>query len=913
MANELTTVTVTADNLNKVIVNSDNNLNLAAQGNTLNISSADNVVFSSINTTTLRGDAINATQMNTGSITASGAVNATQINTASLTASGAVNATQINTAGLTASGAVNATKVNTIALTASQAVNSAQVNARNVAATVVNATTSNTNRLNTFTVSTNVVDAKTVNATQVNTDSITARAAVNATQINTASLTASGAVNATQINTASLTASDAVNATQINTASLTASNAVNSQKVNTKNVKSTTVDAKAVNATQVNTDSITARAAVNATQINTASLTASDAVNATQVNTASLTASNAVNATKVNAEKVNTNYLAASGIIDAARVRTGSLAASGVIDAARIRTGSLAASGIVDAARVRTESLAVSGVFDANRIRTASFSSNTVNTDNLNVVNTINVANGPKINSNGITNLAAGDISEFSTDAINGAQLYQILVSNALLYYPNIAPSELVSNTGLTSESASTEAAPRSSRSRRSLDSFEDFSAEPELMMAMATPASLVLESVDGATADVATLAASPVAVPTTTSARVNADQIIAGTTDVARVNVDQINAGTGNISRVNADQIVGGTGDIARVNADLLVAGTGNIANVNTDLLVAGTANIARIESDVMNANQAVATTSVGVKNGPELTTAGINAADKAISHVKAGTNSTDAVNKAQLDEKADKSTAYTFNVSNNEATLSADALADTWTLEQGDSLTFGATSDLNVTTDGQGKVVYGLSDKVKAKIDTAAAANKGVNVSTKAADGKVTTHNVKSGETVAVHSGKNIAITQNANTITVATVDNPTFAKVTADSVSVKNGPTIDSNGINMNNKRITNVADGVEATDAVNVRQLNQTRNDFDKRLDRLNKDRKAGTASAIATAGLLQAPAGQSGVTAAVGQYESQSAVAVGYSQSLPSGVGVKVSFSANTRKELGGSVGMGYFW
>ncbi|EFX92241.1 hemagglutinin [Actinobacillus ureae ATCC 25976] len=720
MANELTTATVTADNLNKVIVNSDNNLNLAAQGNTLNISSADNVAFSSVKTTTLRSDAINATQINMGSITASGAVNATQVNAASLTASDAVNATKINTASLTASNAVNATQINTASLTASNAVNSQKMNAENVKSTTV--------------------DAKAVNATQVNTDSITARAAVNAPQINTASLMASDAVNATQINTALLTASNAVNATQINTASLTASNTVNSQKVN--------------------------------------------------------------------AEKVNTNYLAASGIIDAARVRTGSLAASGVIDAAR----------------VRTESLAVSGVFDANRIRTASFSSNnTVNTDNLHVVKTINVANGPQISSSGITNLAAGDISEFSTDAINGGQLYQILVSNALLYYPNIAPLELVSNTGLTSEAESTEAVPRSSRSRRSLDSFEDFSADPELMTMTVDPVNLVLESVDSATAEafLETLA-------------------VVSTADIATS------------ARVNADQIV------------------------------AGSSEIARIDSNVMNANQAVASTSVSVTNGPELTTSGIDAADKTISNVKAGTNS-------------------------------ADTLVDTWTLEQGDSLTFGATSDLNVTTDGQSKVVYGLSDEVKAKIDTAAAANKGVNVSTKAADGKVTTHNVKSGETVAVHSGKNIAITQNANTITVATIDNPTFAKVTADSVSVKNGPTIDSNGINMNNKRITNVADGVEAGDAVNVRQLNQTHNDFDKRLNRLNKDRKAGTVSAIATAGLLQAPAGQSGVTAAVGQYESQSAVAVGYSQSLPSGVGVKVSFSANTRKELGGSVGMGYFW
>ncbi|MED9963754.1 MAG: YadA-like family protein, partial [Haemophilus parainfluenzae] len=75
------------------------------------------------------------------------------------------------------------------------------------------------------------------------------------------------------------------------------------------------------------------------------------------------------------------------------------------------------------------------------------------------------------------------------------------------------------------------------------------------------------------------------------------------------------------------------------------------------------------------------------------------------------------------------------------------------------------------------------------------------------------------------------------------------------------------------------------------------------------------RKAGTASALATAGLMQAyREGQSSVTAGVGQYQNQSAVAVGYSRLSDNGkYGVKVSFTTNTQGEVGGTASAGYFW
>ncbi|OOF41626.1 hypothetical protein BKK47_00585 [Rodentibacter mrazii] len=101
----------------------------------------------------------------------------------------------------------------------------------------------------------------------------------------------------------------------------------------------------------------------------------------------------------------------------------------------------------------------------------------------------------------------------------------------------------------------------------------------------------------------------------------------------------------------------------------------------------------------------------------------------------------------------------------------------------------------------------------------------------------------------------------------------------------------------------------------SDAVNVSQLKGAVNSINSQLNKVDKRRKAGHASGLAVAGLMQAyRGGQSAVTAGVGQYQNQSAVAVGYSRITDSGkYGVKAAFTANTQGEVGGTLSAGYFW
>ena len=85
-----------------------------------------------------------------------------------------------------------------------------------------------------------------------------------------------------------------------------------------------------------------------------------------------------------------------------------------------------------------------------------------------------------------------------------------------------------------------------------------------------------------------------------------------------------------------------------------------------------------------------------------------------------------------------------------------------------------------------------------------------------------------------------------------------------------------------------RITNVAAGVNPTDAVNVSQLGGLKNDIhnmNNRLGKVNREARAGVAGANAAASLPQVYIpGKSMVAAAGGTFKGQNAFAVGYSRS-----------------------------
>jgi len=270
-----------------------------------------------------------------------------------------------------------------------------------------------------------------------------------------------------------------------------------------------------------------------------------------------------------------------------------------------------------------------------------------------------------------------------------------------------------------------------------------------------------------------------------------------------------------------------------------------------------------------------------ISITGGPSVTKDGINASDKKITGVKDGdisATSKDAVNGSQLHQTNQ-------NVNN---------------------LTTTVNKGLNFQGDNQEVTV---NRKLGDQLNIRGGAN----------PKKLTQNNIgvvadKNG-TMTVQMAKDVNLGPDGS----LTVGNTT---INNDGIAIKGGPSMTQSGINAGGKRISNVARGKTPNDAVNMSQLQEVGNainnridNIDNRVNKMDKRRKAGTASALATAGLMQPHRdGQSALVAAVGQYQSETAVAVGYSRISDNGkYGVKVSFSTNSQGEVGGTAGAGYFW
>ncbi len=134
----------------------------------------------------------------------------------------------------------------------------------------------------------------------------------------------------------------------------------------------------------------------------------------------------------------------------------------------------------------------------------------------------------------------------------------------------------------------------------------------------------------------------------------------------------------------------------------------------------------------------------------------------------------------------------------------------------------------------------------------------------------------------------------------LTIAVSENPTFKSVTTgdvtmngDGLTVKNGPSVTKKGIDAGGKRITNVADGVDKSDAVNVGQLQRAIaevggadngqivkrvNELDSRVDNVG----AMAAAFAAVPSLDYDEAHPTSLGLGYGAYSGKSAVALGLS-------------------------------
>ncbi|WP_273397826.1 YadA family autotransporter adhesin [Actinobacillus porcinus] len=306
----------------------------------------------------------------------------------------------------------------------------------------------------------------------------------------------------------------------------------------------------------------------------------------------------------------------------------------------------------------------------------------------------------------------------------------------------------------------------------------------------------------------------------------------------------------------------------------------------------------------------------------------------ERQIQNVAAGrvTNtSTDAINGSQLYAVVEALNAIqTINITggdNVQATVSADK-----------GITITETNNANGTKNYAVSAKLGKGLKVDENGAIAATAQPinggaGVSITTNAQDEAVV--NV-AGVTTTTDDGKSYARSDltkpvgvkgdGKNIRTSTTANGDVQVKLADDiqvnSVAIHNGPTINQQGINANNTRITNVQDGIAPTDAVNVRQLNQQGNIINQRIDNLadnvKKNKKRNDAGIASTAAMANIPqvmlAGKSGVGVGVGHRSGQNAIAVGYSRASDNAKHIiKLSAGLDTQSKATFGAGYMYQW
>ena len=180
-------------------------------------------------------------------------------------------------------------------------------------------------------------------------------------------------------------------------------------------------------------------------------------------------------------------------------------------------------------------------------------------------------------------------------------------------------------------------------------------------------------------------------------------------------------------------------------------------------------------------------------------------------------------------------------------------------------------------------------------------------------------------------VAGGAQLALNPNLNVTSVTTTDaagNKTVTNGSGVTITPASGNPVSltTGGLNNGGNKITNVAEGTAGTDAVNVSQLNQalgvitganTANftALNNKVNEVAADAKAGTAAAMAVAGLPQAYLpGKSMMAVGGSVYRGESGYAIGYSTISDGGNWiVKGTATGNSRGHYGATAAVGYQW
>ncbi|MFP3507447.1 YadA-like family protein [Burkholderia sp. SIMBA_062] len=370
-----------------------------------------------------------------------------------------------------------------------------------------------------------------------------------------------------------------------------------------------------------------------------------------------------------------------------------------------------------------------------------------------------------------------------------------------------------------------------------------------------------------------------------------------------------------GNGNRLNSVSLIGGNPNAAVVLKNV-AAGTDDTDAVNVKQLKSVQSNLDQLGAlAVQYDDSSKGSITLGGAGGTRIT------------NVKAGTlsaTSTDAVNGSQLyatNQQVSKNTTDIANLQDNVTNIANGKAGLVQQQDPKGAITVGKDSggtSVNFSGTAGDRVLTGVAAGVNA--------NDAVNMAqfNDALKTAATNDRIRTAAT-------------DANTTWIARADagsiGSTATATGKNAVAVGQGSIADrdnsfSVGAKGNERQVTNVAAGTAPTDAVNVQQLNdnlnaastQAKGYTDQRIGQvynsfndLKKDMYGGVASAMAVAGLPQPTgAGRSMVSAATSNYHGQQGFAAGYSYVTESNRWVvKASVTGNARSDFGAVVGAGY--
>ncbi len=531
-----------------------------------------------------------------------------------------------------------------------------------------------------------------------------------------------------------------------------------------------------------------------------------------------------------------------------------------------------------------------------------------------------------------IANVAAGNVSATSTEAVNGSQLFAV---NA----------QVVANTNAIAQIGNGSAGPVRYSTAAAPTVPNGGTVSDDLTLVGASGGAVALHNVAGG------------AVGAGSTDAVNGDQL--NTTNQAVTALAGRTTTLEGTVATHTTQIANNTTAIADLQAN--ATGTGTAVTNLTTRVDANSTAITNLQTQVGNqplkyADASAPTTPNGGTLTDDATLVGASGGSVGLRNVRAGTvaiGSTDAVNGGQLAETnlqvAANSTAIT-NLSNtltgstvspiqysnpgsptasnggtltNDVTLIGANAAAPVALHNvaSGSVAAGSTDAVNggqlfaVATQSSNSLQY---DRDAAGVRTNQVTLAGGNAAAPVTLANVAAGTVASGSTQAVNGGQLYAVNQTAQAA----------LSLGSNSVQYDGSGNVSLGNAAGTPVALRNVAAGTAATDAVNLGQLqaglqgvaNQTTNYIDSRMAEvgfdlgvLRRDLSAGSSAAMAVAALPQAmEPGATMVAIGGGTYRGQSAIAFGASRAFNDGRAVvKVGGSYDSQGYGGANAGVGF--